>query len=73
MSKPRICVVGAANIDLVSFTSRQPAMGETLSRHFVHALATVARPRTRLLPPLSWAQTAASSQSWDRIYSVKGI
>jgi ribokinase len=30
MSKPRICVVGAANIDLVSFTSRQPAMGETL-------------------------------------------
>jgi ribokinase len=30
MTTPRICVVGAANIDLVSFTPRQPAMGETL-------------------------------------------
>lgn len=30
MSGPRICVVGAANIDLVSFTPRQPALGETL-------------------------------------------
>lgn len=30
MTPPRICVVGAANIDLVSFTPRQPVMGETL-------------------------------------------
>ncbi|MGE5603519.1 MAG: ribokinase [Nitrososphaerales archaeon] len=30
MTVPRICLVGAANIDLVSFTLRQPAMGETL-------------------------------------------
>src|SRR5512140_196005 len=30
MTTPRICVVGAANIDLVSFTPRQPVMGETL-------------------------------------------
>ncbi len=30
MTTPRICIVGAANIDLVSFTPRQPAMGETL-------------------------------------------
>jgi ribokinase len=30
MKAPHICVVGAANIDLVSFTPRQPAMGETL-------------------------------------------
>lgn len=30
MITPRICVVGAANIDLVSFTPRQPVMGETL-------------------------------------------
>jgi ribokinase len=30
MSAPRICVVGSANIDLVSFTPRQPVLGETL-------------------------------------------
>jgi ribokinase len=30
MTKPKICVVGACNIDLISFVSRLPKMGETL-------------------------------------------
>jgi ribokinase len=30
MSKPKICVVGAANIDLVSYVPRLPQLGETL-------------------------------------------
>ncbi len=30
MSKPKICVVGAANIDLISYVPRMPKIGETL-------------------------------------------
>jgi len=30
MPKPKICVVGAANIDLISYVPRLPALGETL-------------------------------------------
>ena len=30
MPKPKICVVGACNIDLISYVPRLPAMGETL-------------------------------------------
>ncbi len=30
MSRPRICVVGASNLDLISFVPRLPRMGETL-------------------------------------------
>lgn len=30
MTQPRICVVGAANIDLISYVPRLPRMGETL-------------------------------------------
>jgi ribokinase len=30
MSRPRVCVVGAANIDLISYVPRLPALGETL-------------------------------------------
>jgi ribokinase len=30
MSKPKICVVGAANIDLISYVPRLPTLGETL-------------------------------------------
>ena len=30
MAKPKICVVGAANIDLISYVPRLPEMGETL-------------------------------------------
>lgn len=30
MKKPKICVIGACNIDLVSFVPRLPTMGETL-------------------------------------------
>lgn len=30
MSRPRICVVGAANLDLISYVPRLPRMGETL-------------------------------------------
>ena len=30
MTKPRICVVGASNLDLISYVPRLPRMGETL-------------------------------------------
>jgi len=30
MTRPKICVVGAANLDLISYVSRLPRMGETL-------------------------------------------
>jgi ribokinase len=30
MTRPRVCVVGAANIDLISYVPRLPEMGETL-------------------------------------------
>jgi len=30
MTRPRICVVGASNLDLISFVPRLPRMGETL-------------------------------------------
>ena len=30
MSKPKICVVGASNIDLVSYAPRLPRLGETI-------------------------------------------
>ena len=30
MTKPNICVVGACNIDLISYIPRMPAIGETL-------------------------------------------
>ena len=30
MSGPKICVVGACNIDLISYVPRLPALGETL-------------------------------------------
>ena len=30
MTRPKICVVGAANLDLISYVPRLPRMGETL-------------------------------------------
>ena len=30
MEKPNICVVGACNLDLISYVPRLPSMGETL-------------------------------------------
>ncbi len=38
MERPRICVVGACNIDLISYVPRLPALGETL-QPFVLLLA----------------------------------
>ena len=34
--KPRICVVGSANVDLTFRTSRLPRRGETLAGHAFH-------------------------------------
>jgi ribokinase len=34
--EPTICVIGAANIDLISYVSRLPRMGETLHGHRFH-------------------------------------
>src|SRR5690349_11445384 len=31
MSAPRICVVGSANVDLISYAPRLPKLGETLT------------------------------------------
>ena len=36
MEKPNICVVGACNLDLVSFVPRLPSMGETLHGNRFH-------------------------------------
>ena len=36
MEKPRICVVGACNIDLISYVPRLPRMGETLHGNRFH-------------------------------------
>jgi len=33
MERPRICVVGACNLDLISYVPRLPSMGETLHGH----------------------------------------
>ncbi|MGD9137479.1 MAG: ribokinase [Desulfobacterales bacterium] len=36
MQKPKICVVGACNLDLVSYVTRLPSMGETLHGNRFH-------------------------------------
>ena len=36
MEKPKICVVGACNLDLISYVPRLPSMGETLHGHRFH-------------------------------------
>ena len=36
MERPRICVVGACNLDLISYVPRLPSMGETLHGHRFH-------------------------------------
>lgn len=36
MERPKICVVGACNLDLISYVPRLPSMGETLHGHRFH-------------------------------------
>jgi ribokinase len=36
MEKPKICVVGACNLDLISYVPRLPRMGETLHGNRFH-------------------------------------
>jgi ribokinase len=36
MERPNICVVGASNLDLISYVPRLPVMGETLHGHRFH-------------------------------------
>ena len=36
MERPKICVVGACNLDLISYVHRLPSMGETLHGHRFH-------------------------------------
>jgi ribokinase len=36
MTRPKICVVGASNLDLISYVPRLPRMGETLHGNRFH-------------------------------------